>query len=130
MTHEAHDTSSDPIGELLARVLGVVSSERPRTVTEWVATQSMDGFVYQTAVEGAPCLGGCGGAEGFAIGVTDRTCASGVLPASHRILIKSFEPHRGTDRSVCMSAEQAKELVNRLGEAIAAAERIDASSAT
>lgn len=110
--------------ELLGRILAR-GSRQPRNITEWMARQSDDGDVYGAVVDGAACpCGTCGKADGIAIKVF-ATHAGDPMPPTHRIAVCAFDFLKG-NIIAAMSAEQAKTLVNRLGEAIAAAERVDA----
>lgn len=99
----------------------------PRTIGAWVGNQTEDGLAWSGAVDAAACAAGCGGQDGIAISVSEPRVYDTEIPSTHRILIGTFEHHAGRCTGhVLMSAEQAKALVNRLGEAIAAAERVDA----
>lgn len=124
------DNNNDPETlEALATFIKLAAKrarERPRTISDVLARQAKDDFALMVGVDGAACRAGCGGADGVAVLVTERRIdgLESDVPASHRIGIVAFDHDRGVQLA-SLSAEQAKELVNRLGEAITVAERVD-----
>lgn len=111
--------------ELLLRAALHAKSTRPKTITDWLATQSRRGMAAQFAIDGGSCRG-CDARNGIAISVMNPAIDEIEIPPSHRIVITTRDPHGGLGNAA-MSVEDCKQLVNRLGEAIAAAELVDAS---
>lgn len=119
--------ANDP--EVRAALLALLShagkADRPRSATAFLAAQDLRNLEFAAAVDGAECRG-CHASDGVVVAVLPNHL-EGVpqpVPAARRIYVTLFQ-HGGAKHSVYFGAEQAKQLVNRLGEAIAVAERVD-----
>jgi len=77
---------------------------------------------YCAAVDEASSCS-CGGKDGLVIGVSD--CAK-ISPTAHNLITLTVFSHHagGTTETAFFDHEAAKQIVNRLGEAIAVAERV------
>ena len=92
------------------------------------ATDYMERFTdrartsYRAAVDEASSCG-CGGKDGIVIGVSD--CAE-IAPTAHNLITLTVFSHHagGSTDTAFFDPEAAKQIVNRLGEAIAVAERV------
>jgi hypothetical protein len=99
----------------------------PSTASEWLGKRNQDGLSFSAVVENADACA-CGGKDGVIVGVTH--CPKAAPGAHNLIIVSGFSHHQGnTATTAFLQIEEAKQLVNRLGEAIAAAERVAAEAA-
>lgn len=118
-------SGSPETADMLARLLGA-KKKRARTPNDYLSAQSnQEDYAYAVAIDGSPCPKSCGGMDGAVLVVANNLVDDVAIPPSHRIMLIAFDHDAGTTATT-FSSEQAKQFVNRLGEAIAVAERIDA----
>ena len=98
-------------------------SDPPTSASDWAARfSSPEHTAYHVAVDAeVPCRN-CGGRDGVIVSVL--SCAQ--VPTIHnKIVITAFNHHEGSSVGLAtLDIEAAKQIVNRLGEAIAVAERV------
>lgn len=112
------------ITELFAQMVRR-AAHRPRSASAWLNEKNADLTVFQRAIDNAlEC--GCGGKDGVIVTVpkSDKPTVRGM------VMVSSFSHHQG-DRTTTafLTADEAKHLVNALGEAIAVAESEIAAAA-
>lgn len=93
-----------------------------RGAADWFARTDPERRSYGAVVaNAAPC--DCGGRDGVAVCVS--RCPT-LAPAAHNlVIVVAFSHHAQEATGAFLTTEEAKQLVNRLGEAIAVAERVD-----
>lgn len=106
----------------LSKLFGAAArngAKRPKRATDYLAMQQgLDCFEYTAAVDGHECTE-CQGADGLVVAVGKP---NENVPLSRQILLIAFD-HNGAPAGAAFGVEQAKQIVDRLGEAIAIAER-------
>lgn len=123
----------DRIERMAAELLAELKQHLPKTASDYLAMQDgMAEFAYRAAVDAADACVGCGGVDGVVIAVMGAAeiatkPGQSVRDALRaRVLVSAFDhhvPHRAV--IAALDVEAAKQLVNRLGEAIAVAESLD-----
>ena len=104
-------------GLLAAAIREIIA--RPKSATAWLESRDPDLSLFSKAIDNENACG-CGGRDGIVVLVpkSDKPKIRGML------VVSAFSHHQGDDAtSAFITAEDAKQLVNTLGEAIAVAER-------
>ena len=115
------DPQQDRIQAAARELVAALRQDAPRTATTALAEQlGVEALAYRAAVDHGHVCPGCGGRDGLIVTVRGDDSEVGrcvtLWPFRHR------QPRRLDP--VVFDVEAAKQLVNRLGEAIAAAEAL------
>lgn len=118
---------SDPMERLVDALAGIIvarAESRPKTVDDWIALQNpsgLDRIAYQAGVNSdIQCSLHRDSRDGVVVIVPSNPHHTGV----YGLGIMAFD-HDTAERTFAgFGIESAKQLVNRLGEAIAVAERL------
>lgn len=105
----------------------------PKSPAEYLARGTIDLAVWTATIDGHRCEMH-DATDGFILAVAqgEKEMGNGytyTITPDKRVMVAVFDHDDGAMR-VLMSAEQAKELVNKLGTAISIAEQIDAEEST
>jgi hypothetical protein len=124
--------NNERIERAARELIAAMRTDMPTSATAYLAMQDgMNDFAYRTAVDAADACPVCGGVDGVTIGVMGNA----EIPTKpgqsikdelrNKVLVSAFDHHTpGRTVIAALDVEAAKQLVNRLGEAIAVAESL------
>ena len=121
--------SNERIQKAAAELIAAMAerpSVRATSAAEYLSQNpGLDDAVYRATVDSNEPCPGCGGTDGAVIVVFPHG-AEGIRPSvCGRVLVAGFNHDHRQISLAALDVEAAKQLVNRLGEAIAVAESLD-----
>lgn len=126
--HQERRTPKNPLDKLANAIASGLEAmneqmeDQPDTPQAWFEENiRQDRVDWSAFINEAPCE--CGGNDGYILFVSHKFHPV-TKEKEKAVVIYRFDHHVGGMMSVLRSPEEMKDMINRLGEAVAAAERI------